>query len=54
MKNYTTHRQLSECEWTAGYPTISRNNRTVAWHSWALAVAIGVSFGCALVYGWRI
>ena len=54
MKNYTTNRQLSECEWTVGYPTISRNKCTVAWRSWALAVAIGVAFGCALVYGWRI
>ena len=48
MKNYTTPRTVSECEWTTGYPTLPREAaKSNPIMSVLLATLIGVL--CALL-----
>jgi hypothetical protein len=53
MKNYTTPRTLSECQFTSGYPTMPRHERkNNPWLNVSLAVMIGVAL--AFVLAWRM
>jgi hypothetical protein len=53
MKNITTPRTLSECEWTSGYPSIPRlavKNSPVL--NVLLATAIGILIALSLAHWW--
>jgi hypothetical protein len=52
VKNYTTPRTLSECEFTTGHAESAPPRESLA--GVALAVVLGVALACAIVYGWPL
>jgi hypothetical protein len=53
VKNYTTPRTLSECEFTTGHASVTLPARQ-SLAGGALAVVLGVALACAIVYGWPL